>query len=690
MALPVFPCVAIMAGLALSAVCLWRKFRQRFKAVAVVMLPLAFGFWLVHGGLIQWLTGAAVSFSPERIQWAAELWLRILSVVSASQLWLEYVPPPLLIRSLFASSLPAWFGFLLASPLLLVEQIKARLSQIQEAQLARGVPVFGSFKERISSLTALMFPLVLGLLNDLPTRSAALDMKGFGLFPHRTSLRSGGHHISLRTEKKNKCSEAVLYLKNVYFTSSEGREPLLEIPELRLQPGERLLLTGGNGSGKSTLAALLSGCVPEYRSGTVIGDVSVLDEPVVSRSTLGWSPYVQFVQQIPHLSLSGCTFTVYEEVAFGPENLALPPDEIRARVDQALAVTGMEHLKNRNPSHLSGGEAQKLAIASALAMAPRLLVLDEAFTRIHPADVPVLAERLEKWSNERGAAVIFLEQRRSLFAPWCGVSGNFQDGRFLQGDPFPAEGECSGRISRSVFPRVTEESAPLLRIEKLCFRWKGEEQPLFRSLEKTIGQGERTALVGPNGAGKSTLMRLCAGLLPSESGTVFLNGLPVASMNPKERARKIGFLFQDAERQIFHSTVADEVLFSLRYFSLSREEKMERLETALAAAGLAGKGKKHPLDLNSAERRMMAVASLSVAEPELFLLDEPTRDFDPFWQDLFETWLAGRTGSVLAVSHDFDFVSRLFPRVWLLEDGAIRADASPENVLALSAGRAAS
>ena len=108
---------------------------------------------------------------------------------------------------------------------------------------------------------------------------------------------------------------------------------------------------------------------------------------------------------------------------------------------------------------------------------------------------------------------------------------------------------------------------------------------------------------------------------------------------------------------------------------------MERLHKALEATGLAGKEKKHPLDLNAAERRMTAVASLSVAEPELLLLDEPTRDFDARRQELFEAWLAERTGAVLAVSHDFGFVSRCFPRVWLLDEGAIQADDAPGKVL---------
>ena len=137
MALPAFPFVAVMAGLALSALGLQRRSRRRLKAVAIFMIPLALGFGLVHGGVIGFLTGAPAAPSPERVRWAAGLWLRILSVVSSGQLWLEYVPPSVLITSLFASSLPAGVGFLLASPLLLGEQIRARLERVRAVARAR-------------------------------------------------------------------------------------------------------------------------------------------------------------------------------------------------------------------------------------------------------------------------------------------------------------------------------------------------------------------------------------------------------------------------------------------------------------------------------------------------------------------------------------------------------------------------
>ena len=668
MGLPAFPFAAVMAGLSAGAVLLWPRSRHRAKGVVFFMFPLALGFWLIHGGALQLFLGSLVQ--PSRAVWALGLWLRILSVISASQLWLEYVPPPVLIRSLFAGRLPASWAFLLASPLLLAEQIRTRAAQVREAQLSRGVPVHGTFLERASSLTALVFPLVLGMLNELPARSAALDMKGFGLFPRRSSLAREGETGALPALEPapQTFNGKVAELREAAFLAPGETKPVLEIPEFSVLPGEAAYLEGGNGSGKSTLASMLSGAVPEHRGGSISGDVRVLGEDVTSRSCLAWSTDVQAVQQNPVLSLSGCTFTVREEVAFGPENLALPPAEIRTRVERALDLAGITHLGDRNPACLSGGEAQKLALASALAMTPRLLVLDEAFSRIHPADRHSLASVLRRQAREEGTALVVLEKPGNASSPWFPPAWHFRDGRLLPG-PSPVRSRRPAAGS-SLFPEKKDDR-PVLVIDDLSFRWKGETSPLLRSLNAVLRPGERAALTGPNGAGKSTLMRLCAGLLEPECGAVLLGGVPVGSMAPGERAARIGFLFQDAERQIFHSTVAGEVLFSLRKSALSPDERMERMRQALSATGLSGKEEKHPLDLNAAERRMVAVASLSVREGDLLLLDEPTRDFDPEWQGRFEEWMLSRPEAIVAVSHDPEFSGRLFPAVWSLDSGRL-------------------
>ncbi|MEQ4675345.1 energy-coupling factor transporter transmembrane component T [Providencia vermicola] len=165
----------------------WRPARPRWKIVAWFMIPMALGLWLIHGGwFAQLLTGETLKNS--RPEFALALWFKLLTIISCSQLWLQYVPTERFIRALFASRLPASFSYLFAGPLLLVEQLKQQLKTIREAQLARGVPLDGNFWERCISLPAMLFPLASNALSELSIRGAALDMHAFRYSTKRTTL----------------------------------------------------------------------------------------------------------------------------------------------------------------------------------------------------------------------------------------------------------------------------------------------------------------------------------------------------------------------------------------------------------------------------------------------------------------------------------------------------------------------
>lgn len=161
--------------------------RSRAKYVLWLMIPLGLGLWLVHGGwLTEWISGQPRT--PERWADAVTLWLRILAIVSTSQMWMQYVPVARFMRALFASRLPPGVAYLFAGPLLVVEQLKHQLAIIHEAQRARGVPLDESWYQRLRAMPALIVPLTHNALNDLAVRGAALDMRGFRLHRTRTTL----------------------------------------------------------------------------------------------------------------------------------------------------------------------------------------------------------------------------------------------------------------------------------------------------------------------------------------------------------------------------------------------------------------------------------------------------------------------------------------------------------------------
>lgn len=180
------PLLIISSGTFIS-VLLWRASRWRWRFIAWLMIPMAIGLWLVHSGwLTYWLTGGYLDTSQQTM--AITLWLRLLAIISGAQLWLQYTSTEQFIRALFASRLPMSLSYLFAGPLLLVEQLHQQLHNIREAQLARGVPLDGSFWQRLITLPAIILPLISHVLSDLTIRSAALDMRGFRIIAKRTTL----------------------------------------------------------------------------------------------------------------------------------------------------------------------------------------------------------------------------------------------------------------------------------------------------------------------------------------------------------------------------------------------------------------------------------------------------------------------------------------------------------------------
>ncbi len=216
----------------------------------------------------------------------------------------------------------------------------------------------------------------------------------------------------------------------------------------------------------------------------------------------------------------------------------------------------------------------------------------------------------------------------------------------------------------------------MLILNQVGFRWPGAPTPCLNDISLQLSAGEWLALTGDNGAGKSTLLRVMAGLLSPESGTITLHDSPIAQLKNRERATLIGVLFQEAENQIFHSNVAEEVAFGLRLQKLPEVEVAQRTADALQLCQLTDVAEAHPLDLHTAQRRMVAVASLEAMAPAILMLDEPSRDFDAHWLAVFENWLAvcrQRGTSVVAISHDSRFTQRHFARVVRLENGQLRA-----------------
>jgi energy-coupling factor transport system ATP-binding protein len=385
-----------------------------------------------------------------------------------------------------------------------------------------------------------------------------------------------------------------------------GRErPAVADVSLSIAEGEVIALLGPSGSGKSTLLRALAGLVPHFHGGRFEGRVEVdgLDtrrhrpaELAGTVATLFQDPEDQVV------------FTLVEnEVAFGLENVGTPPARIVPLARAALADVAAEHLAERRVAELSGGELQRVCLAATLALGPRLLLLDEPTSQLDPDGAERVLELAVALARERGVAVVISEQRPARPLELCDRVVFVERGIVVHdGDP---DWVARARPQYAAPDYGAPAGLPqdeVVRLAAVSYEYE-PALPVLDGASLDVRRGEIVALVGPNGSGKTTLAKLAAGLLEPATGRI---------------ARKGGacYLSQDPGRYLIAERVDAEVALGA---------DLARARAALEAVGLAALAARHPRDLSSGERERLALAAVLAPDPDLLVLDEPTRGVDP-------------------------------------------------------------
>lgn len=415
--------------------------------------------------------------------------------------------------------------------------------------------------------------------------------------------------------------------------------PALADVSLSLEPGEVVALLGPSGSGKSTLLRALAGLVPHFHGGRFEGRVAVAGRDTRAARPAELAGTVASVFQDPEDQV--VMTRVANEVAFGLENLGVEPRAIRRRAEAALESVGALALAERRTHELSGGELQRVCLAAALALRPRLLLLDEPTSQLDPDGADAFLSLLHGGLGD--AAVVLSEQRTARALAAADRVLFVEDGRLLLDAP-RADAIRWLRAERPAFaPDPATAVSPILRasgavvtIDNAWFSYV--DLPAVRGASLAVRRGEVVALEGPNGSGKSTLAKLAAGLLAPDRGSVVRSG-------------RAGYLTQDPGRYLACERVLDEVALAV-----GGDER--RAREALELVGLAWAAARHPRDLSSGERERLGLAAVAVAQPDLLVLDEPTRGVDPARKTAIAAWLqryaaAGR--GVLVATHDRTF-----------------------------------
>ena len=519
---------------------------------------------------------------------------------------------------------------------------------------------------------------------------------------------------------------AFLEVEHLKYRYPHTKKLALDDISFTAEKGEFIGIIGENGAGKSTLSQAFCGLVPQFYKGAYGGKVTVDGIDAATTPTAELCKKVGLIFQNPFNQLSGAKDTVWDEVAFGLENFGVPPEQIHERLDKVLHQLDIWQFREKNPFDLSGGQMQRVAIASVLAMEPEILLLDEPTSQLDPQGSEEVFHTVELLTKT-GITIFMIEQKMEKLASYCDKILLLHEGKQIDFDtpekifsrPDLAElGICPPYVTRycieqnlfrpdGTYPVTMEDVKRVLKrdmerkvtlpqltdpvltevpedrfaVRNLKFSYT-EDHPIFENFQLSLDQ-RPTAIIGQNGAGKTTLVRLLKGLLKPSAGTILYQGEDISRRTVASLAGQVGYVFQNPDDQIFKYKVIDEVMFGPLNIGMPKEKAKEKAMEALALTELTSYAGENPYDLELSQRKLVAIASVLAMDTDVIILDEPTIAQDYRGKEIIRniiTSLSGQGKLVLAILHDMDFVAQCFSRVVVLAHGQLLADGTPSEV----------
>jgi energy-coupling factor transport system ATP-binding protein len=476
--------------------------------------------------------------------------------------------------------------------------------------------------------------------------------------------------------------------------------PAIKDISFDLHEGELLLLAGASGCGKTTLMRCINGLIPRTYHGELSGSIQLYGKDATQMAMADLSQQVGTILQDPERQIIGSY--VLNEVAFGLENLAVPREEIHARIDESLAYLGISHLKGRETFSLSGGEKQKVALAGVLAMRPRILLLDEPLASLDPASSYEALHLFRRLADE-GIAILLVEHRvdevlaihpdtviymedgiQTYYGPPEGVMDRVD----YQKIKLPAKitMERARTNPAPVFQPAIQplpEAESLVEFKDVSFQYAADLPEVLHDINFQIRKGDVIAILGHNGAGKSTLVKHILGLLKPTSGSVILEGKDTRQTTVATNAKTVGYVFQSPSQMLFAPTVEQELEFGPRNLRMPDQSIVENVTWALDTVHLAEERKTPPLALSFGQQKRISIASILSMRSRILMMDEPTAGQDYWNYTAFMDSIIQMPGfdSILFITHDIDLAVIYANRILLIYSGKIVADGSPYEVL---------
>ncbi len=522
-------------------------------------------------------------------------------------------------------------------------------------------------------------------------------------------------------------------MNNLSYKYPNAVNSSLKNININIEKGEFVLVIGRSGSGKSTLAKVISGSIPNFYGGTLKGILEIEGINCIDKIGDNHRRNISMVFQDPEKQL--IMNKVHREIAFGLENIGLETSDIQKRLFESLQFCSLLDFYNRDIKTLSGGEKQKVVIASALAMRDECIILDEPTSQLDPSSAEEIINLIKKINEELGVTIIVIEQRMERWMEFSDKVTFMKQGEidffgtpedFLNTDNssfMPSYIDALRYMDIKESPK-TFKNARIIMEKQLGKKIKIEERPnenkaykehkekkakslvgkLFSKKEKEEGEitirdlkvnyddnlvlnnitlnikkGDFCALIGPNGAGKSTFLKAIMNLIEYKGNIRFQNK-NIKDLDKKDFYKSVGYVSQNPNDYISRDSVYNEIKFTLDNYNIKDDDKINKVMKRLNLEHLKDK---NPRDISGGERQRLAIATMIVLEPKVLLIDEPTRGLDNENKKMLQEILKeiNRLGvTIILITHDMDFAASSANRFIMLFNGKITSDGDMQKV----------
>jgi len=521
--------------------------------------------------------------------------------------------------------------------------------------------------------------------------------------------------------------QAIIEFKDFTFQYFSQAEPTLYDINLKIFPGEKILIVGPSGSGKSTLGHCLNGLIPFSYKGTIQGSLTLKGENNLDQDIFKLSKSIGTVLQDSDSQFVG--LTAGEDIAFALENDSIPHEQMHARVRKVAKMVDMDSLLTSSPFELSGGQKQRTSLAGVMVDDVDILLFDEPLANLDPATGKTAIEIIDDIHRHSGKTVIIIEHRlEDVLHRFVDRILVIRDGRII------ADMDAHALVSSDILTetgireplyvtalkyadvKVTEAlkpgyittlngasaktavidwhnkiqpppdkspAPPILSMENINFSYDGI-RPVLQDINFTIRVGEMVSLVGKNGAGKSTLSKLLCGFEKQDTGIIRFFDEDIKDKTIKERAEIVGVVLQNPNQMISKPLIYDEIALGLRFRQVPEDEIKTRVDKVLKICGLSPFIEWPISALSYGQKKRVTIASILILGPKILILDEPTagqdyRHYTEIMEFLVEINKMGVT--IILITHDMHLMLEYTPRAIVLSEGHIVADTAASVVL---------